>query len=164
MKSKHDYKKKYSVFDKVRMEMPNWTGYNAELLDELVEIGNELLVDNEHKEAQINEIKSSRFNSDFTEIAKFASWICLAFFCIFGMVRCAVKEDDKYIGLSVAYKQGQVDVLTGEKIVYESTIHGYKLKPEFNESTRAYATKSRDITNSFTIKDGDQFYNFYLKE
>jgi hypothetical protein len=70
------------------MEMPNWTGYNAELLDELVEIGNELLIDNERKEVRIAELHKNWLLPD---IMKIIVYVSIILFCIFGMITCTIK-------------------------------------------------------------------------
>jgi hypothetical protein len=161
--SKHDYKKTYSVFDKVRMEMPNWTGYNAELLDELVEIGNELLADNNEKEKTLSFFRKENNKENVVTVFQIIAWVCVAVFCIGGLWTCVTKQETTFDNLGLAYKQGQVDVLTGEQIVYESTIHGYQIKEAFKNYTKEVMVRERSA-HFFQIKDGDKSYNLYLEE
>lgn len=149
MKKKPDFdiNKKYSVFDKVSMEMLNWTGYNAELLDNLVEAGNQLLEENEklrkQKQASILDL------GDFLGIAlvlAVVGWLIIGFGHL-------IKSTTN--GYDIGYKAGQIDVLTGDRIVYEATPRGYTVKKEFEKYTSS---------EFFEIIEDEKKYLFMLEE
>jgi hypothetical protein len=140
----------YTVFDKVQMEMPNWTGYNADLLDQLVDIGNDLIAENK---------KLKRVRKDLRPLVKdgielFLSIALIAFLLgglVFGFT-WLLKSTGNY-KIDVGYKAGQIDVLTGDRILYENTPRGYVLK-----------NTNKLVRESILIKDNGKEYRFYPEE
>lgn len=79
-------------------------------------------------------------------------------FCLGGLITCIVKTDGIGEKLSDVYKQGQVDALTNERVIYEPTIHGYKVKEEYLEYT------NKGTSSLFMIDIDEVRYSFYLKK
>lgn len=152
-KSDFDINKKYTVFDKVSMEMLNWTGYDAVLLDNLVEAGNILLKENEELKNEKRDYKLANL-PDFGTMVGVALAIAALGWVIIGFGHLAKST---YSNLEVAYKAGQVDVLTGERIVYEKTSRGYTVKKE-------YEIYKSNGSESFKIIEDEKIYYFYLEE
>lgn len=154
MKTKLDYNKKYTIFDRVKFEQLNWTGYNADLLDELVEAGNSLVEDNAKLTERKNYLETLEHSYASTTIRNWLIGIGIFIFCIGGLATCIVKDENIYTGLANAYKLGQVDVLTNERVLYESSVHGYVLKKEYQVQRG-----DRAAMYFIPIPVGDTLYN-----
>lgn len=154
MKPKIDYNKKYTIFDRVKFEMLNWTGYNADLLDELVESGNQLIEENEN-------LKLGKYPPDYKEILLnclgIAIIIAITGWVVIGFGHM-VKTD--YSKFEIGYKVGQIDALTNERVVYEKTSRGWT-PSEFY--TKEYGTKNKPKKHFEIVEDGETYY-FYLEE
>lgn len=148
---KIDVNKTYTIFDRVKFEMLNWTGYNAELLDELIEAGNELI---KQKDSAIKAERKYKALSTFEWVAGIGLVLLMltlfVFFCwVLLILPLSSFRIDKLE--AIAYKQGQVDVLTETNIIYEPTIHGYKLKEGLKDQLYSYTYNGKT-------------YSFYFKE
>lgn len=148
---KIDVNKTYTIFDRVKFEMLNWTGYNAELLDELVEAGNELI---KQKDSAVKAERKYMALSTFEWVAGIGLVLLMStlfvFFCwALLILPISSFRSDKLE--AIAYRQGQVDVLTETHIVYEHTIHGYKLKEGLKDQPYSYTYNGKT-------------YSFYFKE
>jgi hypothetical protein len=149
---KLDPNKKYTVFDRVSFEQRDWVGYNAELLDELVSVGNNLIHENEKLKKNKRETKI--IDMSFIPESLGIGFIILIVGFVIGIIGASLKEINLGEHIKKAYRQGQYDVLSEENIVYEfHPTKGMIFKENIDE-TKAY---------SFTAKDG-KVYNFYYEE
>ena len=152
---KLDPNKKYTVFDRVSFEQRDWVGYNAELLDELVNVGNNLIQENEKLKKHKRETKiiDMSFIPDWQESLGLGFLIIILGLVIW-FAGIAFREVTIWEHINKAYKQGQYDVLSEENIVYEfHPTKGMVLKEDVDKES-AY---------SFTAKDG-KVYSFYYEE
>ena len=148
MAKKIDPSKRYTVFDRVRFEMLDWTGYNAELLDELIETGNALIEENETLKRKYTQ--SIDWDAIRGACAMGIMFLLLGSLFIFAL-GALIKTDVIDERMSIAYKAGQVDVLMAENIQYEQTPKGFVLNK--NVTNRLYQLTYNGKQYSFFYED-----------
>jgi len=140
----------YTIFDKVQSEMPNWTGYNSELLDQLTKTGNELIKEN----SILKKYREEHYVRDWNGIIGTITGLVIGIFLVGIFTWLISATDSKQLG--IGYKMGQIDAVLSGEIMYEPDAKkGFVLKKEYYNN--GYPT-------TVAIEERGREYQFSLRE
>jgi ABC-type amino acid transport substrate-binding protein len=138
-----------TLFDQLEIEKSSWLGTNDELLTECVALGNNLIKENKDLEETDDDLRSYARREIKSIVARIGVSLVLLSLAVWGIL-ATVRSENHLKEAALAYRQGQIDVLSSRSISYEKYELGYKLR--------------EDASRTIQFKYGDKIYTITLEE